>query len=580
MIQTARRAIKRTLARLLSPAQPAPLPAEKTVELVPWERLLETERAEWDDARLRARGGPKVLVATSVGGHEGLTPVETLLGIALTLRGAEVHFLLCDAFLPACMHATLKRPQQHAKFVAGGPQTHLCTRCWGDGQAIYGPLGLPLHRYSDLADPAAREEARQLAQKVAAADIPAYRLDDLAVGEHALAGALRYFARGDLLAEPDGEAVLRRYFEASILATRATQHLLDQVDFASSCFNHGIYVPQGLIGEVLRQRGVRVVNWNTAYRKRCFIFSHDDTYHHTLMNEPTSAWENLPWTPEMERQTMDYLVSRWYGTHDWVWFHEHPQEDLGAIVAELGLDLNKPLIGLLTNVMWDAQLHYPANAFPNMLDWVLRTIAYFAARPDLQLVIRVHPAEIRGTVPSRQKIADEIARAFPTLPANVFVIPPESQISTYAVMLKCDTVIIYGTKTGVELTSFGIPVIVAGEAWIRNKGVTMDAADAAGYFELLDTLPRGARLDEATMQRARKYAFHFFFRRMIPVSVMEPLSGWPPYRVSADSLAPLRPGGDPGLDIICDGILHEGIPPGRPFIYPAEYGAGGEAAPA
>ena len=30
----------------------------------------------------------------------------------------------------------------------------------------------------------------------------------------------------------------------------------------------------------------------------------------------------------------------------------------------------KPVIGLLTNVFWDAQLHYRANAFKDMLDWI------------------------------------------------------------------------------------------------------------------------------------------------------------------------------------------------------------------
>jgi len=530
-----------------------------------WQALLGPHRRTWEDAVTHARGGPRVLIATSIGGHPGVSTLETLLGVALTLRGAEVHFLLCDAFLPACMEATWKKPDRHADFVRGGPQAHLCRRCWAEGQAMFTPLGLALHRYSELVTPAEQREADELARTLSYDAIPAFRLEGLAVGEHALAGALRYYARGDLREEPEAEAVLRRYLRAAVLTTRATQRLLDRFDFVAACFNHGIYVPQGLIGEVARQRRVRVVNWNTAYRQKCFIFSHGDTYHHTLMTEPVAAWENLPWTPAMEEAIMDYLVSRWYGTRDWVWFHEHPQHDLDAIVAELGLDMSKPVIGLLTNVMWDAQLHYPANAFPNMLDWVLRTIAYFARRPDLQLVVRVHPAEIRGTIPSRQKIADEIARAYPVLPANVFVIPPESSISTYAIMLQCDSVLIYGTKTGVELTSFGIPVIVAGEAWIRNKGVTLDARTADEYFALLDRLPLGRRLDEATVQRARKYAYHFFFRRMIPIAVMEPRKGWPPYRVHFETLEPLQPGGDPGLDIICRGILE-----GTPFIYPAE----------
>jgi len=220
---------------------------------------------------------------------------------------------------------------------------------------------------------------------------------------------------------------------------------------------------------------------------------------------------------------------------------------------------------MLSNVIWDAQLHYRANAFPSMLDWVLETIRYFATRPDLQLLLRVHPAEIRGTARSRQPLVDEIAAAFPTLPPNVFVIPPESQVSTYAAMAVANAVIIYGTKTGVELTSLGIPTIVPGEAWIRNKGLTLDATSPAEYFGILDGLPLAGRMPHEQVTRARKYAYHFFFRRMIPLPSLPASGGWPPFKVGIASLDDLLPGRQPGLDVICDGILS-----GTPFIYPAE----------
>lgn len=92
-------------------------------------------------------------------------------------------------------------------------------------------------------------------------------------------------------------------------------------------------------------------------------------------------------------------------------------------------------------------------------------------------------------VPSRQPIVAEIKKIFPQLPPNVFVIPPESQVSTYAAMQECDTVLIYNTKTGIEISSQGIPVVVAGEAWIRNKGISLDATSPQGYFQILDQLP-------------------------------------------------------------------------------------------
>ena len=131
-------------------------------------------------------------------------------------------------------------------------------------------------------------------------------------------------------------------------------------------------------------------------------------------------------------------------------------------------------------------------------------------------------------------------------------------------MSQCSAVIIYGTKTGVELTSVGMPTIVAGEAWIRNKGMTMDASSSEEYFKLLDALPPKEGLSPRLTQRARMYAYHFFFRRMIPLSFMEPITGGL-YRLEIQSIDQLQPGRELGLDVICDGILE-----GTEFIYPAE----------
>jgi hypothetical protein len=169
---------------------------------------------------------------------------------------------------------------------------------------------------------------------------------------------------------------------------------------------------------------------------------------------------------------------------------------------------------------------------------------------------------------------NEITKRFPQLPDNVFVIPPESRISTYVAMEQCDSVIIYGTKTGVELASMGIPVIVAGEAWIRGKGITLDAETVADYLHILDRLPLGKRLDKSTRERARKYAYHFFFRRMIPLQCMQPTGGRPPNRLALKSLEELLPGRSPGLDVICEGILHA-----THFIYRAEDAAKSQAVP-
>jgi hypothetical protein len=538
--------------------------ADKRRGLPDWRALLRSDWDTWQAAVAAARRGPDILMATSMGGLLPAANVESLLAVALTLRGARVSLLLCDELLPACQQAIL-RTIQPAHLVEDGPRPHICEKCWPAARLTYQALGLPLLTYGGLLPDHERQQARQAARELPPDELGRYRMEGLAVGEHALAGALRYFARGTLDGEPLGEAVLRRYFEAALLTVAVMRRLLRERPFSAACFNHGIYVPQGLIGETARQAGVRVVNWNPAYRRQCFIFSHQDTYHHALMHEPAEHWTGLPWTEAMEADILAYLKSRWQGTRDWIWFHEQPHADVSALAAKLGIDLARPCIGMLSNVIWDAQLHYPANAFASMLDWVSATIRYFAARPELQLILRIHPAEVRGTIPSRQRLADEITRAFPVLPRNVFVVLPDDPVSTYALLEQCQAALIYGTKMGVELASLGMPVVVAGEAWIRNKGLTYDAGSAAEYFQLLDRLPGLPPLDEAAIRRARQYAYHFFFRRMIPLPMMAPNDHGAPFRIELSGLDDLRPGRHLGLDVICDGILS-----GSEFIYPAE----------
>ncbi len=546
---------------IAKPPKPRPAPAMPK-GFPDWGALTAGSQA-WAQRRPGRRG--RVLMATNIGGHGPATMLESTLAAALALRDADVEIVLCDAALPACLRAEYSDLPDDTILPERRLPSTFCPSCMQRGRAMFEPLGLKIHYLSELVTDEERAEARAIADAIAVEDIEDYAWRGLRIGEHARAGALRYYTRGDLDDEPMGETILRRYLEASILSAAAYLRLLTANAYDVAVFHHGLYVPQGPVGEVCRSLGVRVANWVVAYRNNSFILSHEDTYHHTLMTEPVSAWEDMAWGDRQRADIAAYLKSRWHGGRDWIGFHERPEEDIGGFVRSIGLDPDKPVIGMLSNVVWDAQLHYPANAFPNLIDWAVRTIDYFAGRPDLQLLLRVHPGEIRGTAPSRQPLLAEISKRIPILPPNVFVIPPESPVSTYAAMALCDSVLIYATKMGVELTSVGIPVVVAGEAWIKNKGLTYDAVDPVQYFEVLDQLPLGRRLTPDVVDRALKYAYHFFFRRMIPLPFLKRVESNLFFTVDIASVDELAQGRTPALDVVCDAILD-----GRPFIYPAE----------
>lgn len=526
--------------------------------------LIRAAGDEWEKAKAAAENGPRILIATNVMGFHHASLLEAVLAVALTLRGAKVELIQCDAALPACLKVERHSFPEAAAFAAIGMDATVCSNCQAVGAHHFDALGLKTHRFSDFVTAEDRAQIATQTAGLSRTELQALRsAQGDAVGEQGLSGALRYYARGELPDSPEADDVLRRFVNGALTTALVYDRLLARETYLSAVFHHGIYVPQGSAGDALRRHGVRVVNWNPSYRQSTFIFSHGDSYHHTLMDEPTSAWEEMEWSQAHEDAIMAYLRSRALGTRDWIWFFEKPDHDAGAFAQEVGLEPSKPTVGMLSNVAWDAQLHYPANAFANMFDWVFQTFDYFATRPDLQLLLRIHPAEIRGTVPSQQKLEDEIRRRYPTLPANIVLVPPEKDISTYALLELCGSAIIYGTKMGVELSAVGLPVIVAGEAWIRNKGVTWDAKSPSEYLSILEKLPGLPRLEGEQLLRARKYAYHFFFRRMVPLSFFA--TGKKGYDLTVAALAELGAGVHPGLDIVCDGIIHN-----SPFIYTAE----------
>jgi hypothetical protein len=383
---------------------------------------------------------------------------------------------------------------------------------------------------------------------------------------HSRAGALRYLAVGNFTHEPNTLRVRRRFLAAALIATTAIDRLFTKEAYDVCVAHHGLYVPQGLLVDLAHKHGVRLVTWNIAYRAGSFIFSHDDTYHFTLMHEPTEVWDALPWSSALQQALDAYMISRATGAMDWVSYHDGSGQSLTELKQRFGIDFTKPTIVAFTNVLWDAQVFYPSNAFPSMLDWLIETITHFGKRPDLQLVIRVHPAEVKNPVKSRETVVGELSRLMPELPPNVFVIPPTASANSYAIARASNAAIIYGTKMGVELAYMGVPTIVAGESWARNKGITLDAESRDDYFTLLDQLPFNGHLDATTRLRAARYAFHFFFRRTIPLEFLTVRKdAWPPFKLEIESLDTLRAGRSLGLDVICEGILM-----GKPFIYPAE----------
>lgn len=504
-----------------------------------WRALLRGHEEEWTHARESANGS-RILIATSLGLHFTVNTIDSLMAVALALRGARVEILLCDRALPACQVVDYTLAPSVQRYAERGPQPDFCDVCWNAGARNYAPLGLPVQRLSEWTEP---DDATPLA----------------AQDESATAGALRFFGKESLGASAVEQKIMARYAAAAAISARAARRLIAARGYDAVIAHHGIYVPQGPIADAARDEGVRMVTWHAASRNRCVIMEHGDTYHRSMVAEPAERWDGPPLSPQQRRALHNYLESRADGSKDWISFQREGRQERATVEAALGLSLKTPTALLVGSVAWDARLHYPQNAFAGMFEWTATTIRHFIARPDRQLVIRCHPGEYLNSPRAQDRLADMISRRFPLLPPNIVVVPPDNSLNTYAIAEHCAAVLVYNSKMGVELAARGKPVIVAGDAWLRGKGFSWDAEAPGQYENLLERFDALGKLDEVSRARAERYAYHFFFRRSLQIGALEP-KGWPLCTLADNAFALSRPGGDAGIDTICSGILN-----GTPF---------------
>lgn len=493
-------------------------------------------RFNWDkvikDAGVVNSSESKILIATSTGGLWPCSSFESLLAIALTLRGVSVKILLNDGLIDACQECESYWLNEK-RFLLEGNKS-ICSSSYHHSKKMYDSLGIEVLKYSDYNYHSNHEI-------------------NISIDEHARAGALRYLGRGTLNG-PIHNQILKKYKKASELTKRVIDNITNIYNFTSVVFHHGIYVPQGIIGDVCRKKNIHVINWGPSYRKGTVLFSHNDTYHRTILTDDNN-WTRMKWCLEKNIKLMNYLNSRKTGTNDWISFQNKSLNK--DMYSSLGIDQKKPIVTLLTNVLWDAQLHFKGHIFKSMLDWLFYTIDYFKKNEKTQLVIRIHPGEILGTVPSNQSVYEEIIKKYKTIPKNIFIVQASSNISTYNLVEISDSCIVYGTKMAIEISCTGKPVIVAGESWARNKGFTIDVDSVNEYKKQLDMLPYSKILSDDLIIKAKKFAYYIFFQRMIKLKSIKYSKYFSPFGLNVTKTSELLPGNDNGLDLICEGIINK-----------------------
>lgn len=126
--------------------------------------------------------------------------------------------------------------------------------------------------------------------------------------------------------------------------------------------------------------------------------------------------------------------------------------------------------------------------FPTQVDWIKKLIEYVKTRPNLFLIIRVHPREFpnkRDGVMSEH--AKMLVKVLKNLPNNIKVNWPTDNISIYDLAQETDVFLNAWSTVGVEMSLLGIPVVLYSEDLVQYPSdLNYVGKDIKKYFSKIE----------------------------------------------------------------------------------------------
>jgi hypothetical protein len=454
--------------------------------------------------------------------HQGW---ETIIAYILRWQGFRPHFMICDNIIDTCDSYD---PNQKAG--------EICAQCRRDITGFFKDSRLPFSRFSDWIDVASvREEARRGVDAWdIGMDLEKYSWDDFPIGSLIWVSLVRYLRRIRLTSDPHMIASSRKYLESGIISYHALNNALNSRDWKYIFAVNGSFFIEAIAGEIARRRRIDFFSYERGIKKDFILLCKNEEIG---LFDLTHIFKNREPLNDAEKHEMkDYCAARKMGRQSIINYWPEVEEDKNNIIQTLHLSPDRKLYSAFPNITWDSAVINREIYFNNLWGWISTTISHIEQRPDIQLVVRVHPAEVRLRQKSSERVSDLIREHFPHLKENIKVVDADSPISTYSLVELSDKILVYTTTVGLEAAMMGKEVIASASTHYRGKGFTTDCATKEEYLKCLDEDHPIDR--DAVMEEAWRYAYTLFFDTHIPFrSLSEEDQGYYHYNIkSLDNL--------------------------------------------
>lgn len=377
---------------------------------------------------------------------------------------------------------------------------------------------------------------------------------DIDIPRFARGSTRKYLKRYSLdLDNPDVRPTYERFLRAGHILEYALAAIFERNDIVCTVAHEPYYVQGGVPLAVSKANGVPAYSQVWGFKRGHLLFG--QATNRSLL--PQYSDEHLveralsdPLSEDECAEVEAIMRNRELGTNMSVDYSAHTNRSLQE------LDESNRALGVFTNLLWDASLEPDQAVYGDVFEWLDDTMSELGGT-DVSVVVKTHPAEAKfGTSESVTEWFDEKS----AVPGNFTVLPPDTDIDTYALLRSLDAAIVYNSTVGLEAAYRGLPVVVAGDTHYRGFGFTIDPESKDAYRCILGDLHQ-TEFDSSTELLARRYCHLLFVKKHVPFRFCQREQGAQQQFQEVDATA-TGPGAKP-FDTIVDAMVD-----GRPVLNP------------
>ena len=430
----------------------------------------------------------------------------------LKQRGDSIDYLYCDrTFSSYCMSMAssgvgVDAPEEAKKAV--------CDRCTGVSRLVREQFGFAGHTVHSFLTNEEKREASDIASRASVGEMTAYKFEEIPIGKFALYEVIIQTKSISMDLSPVAERLYRLLLENCILTAFATRRALDQLKPDAGISYHTAYSYNRTFQHLAESRGRPVWFLNAS-----FSAAELDTHLVAARSDPEllfrrmlADWDRFKDTPSSRPQlgaATDHLLSLMRGGG--FAYSTAMKQRRNSALEQLGCSAGKKVMlaalssydELFAADAGDFGWSIQSPVFDDQIDWVRWLFDFARSRPDVHIVIRVHPREFPiGNVGSRSEHALMLEKAFANRPENVSINLPTDGIALYELLVGTDVVLIAWSSAGLEAGMLGIPVVTwFGEAMLFPRSLTFEARNRGEYGAMVEA----ALAAPWSLDRARQF---------------------------------------------------------------------------